>query len=825
MFKANIIQFIFFLFIDKLILTKDVNIIDITRQMESQISSLRNEENLKYMLKNGGIYNCDKNFCSQISFLESQTKKNQIQKFPQINIINSKNNIDKSKIIIAKIFYKHSFPLDSDNYISGINSISDFAYFKLFILNEEEENNITPFDLSLIGYDNLLVYLPLYISDSLKNKILSISGQNPENDIESLKDYDIFDPESKIYTDICHPITFSISVEDISGKDSLKNLDITLEQRKKYYFPGNVNLCPLGCKYFGIDKDTISSVCTCNEEYFNNILSEDFIENEEYINFNFDKKDFYDSNNDIYFSLNTLKCLKLPFTSIGFKNNYGSIIIIILALVIISCFLILTFIGRDYLISTLELICNSIPQTSKIFPNEVIEINKKEINSKSNNDLMISTNSKIKKKNSTRVINIKNENQEENKNNPPKKKYSLIGDGIDLNRRKSKDRKIMEEFMKENKDEIEQPQTNIDNHDNNDKQDDDALLKLKEQYENEIKKLKEKNEKDMKKLRQEKDKEIKQLKNDIENLKNKPEKISNNYKTNDSEVKSLLVSVPLDFLFTDQEKNAMDLKNSLNYDKRSFFEIYYSFINMKQPLFFLFNYYSKIQNNIFQIKLNSLRFIIFCYEIYIYMFLYATFFGSKSISKIYFGNFNFGKKCVLGIILSPFCMIIKSVMQYFLYDSLNKKIILVKLKSYSYFIFEKDKVNQINALDGEGMISIRSNEDFKNNNTDRDKNKKEKLNNEFIGFIQDLIDSLKLKFLIFFIASILVMFFEWCVISSFCSVYKNSQIEYFISIIICYLFSNIYAFIYCFIPSSLRYFALKMNSSLLFKIAEIAKLI
>ena len=53
MFKANIIQFIFFLFIDKLILTKDVNIIDITRQMESQISSLRVEENLKYMLKNG----------------------------------------------------------------------------------------------------------------------------------------------------------------------------------------------------------------------------------------------------------------------------------------------------------------------------------------------------------------------------------------------------------------------------------------------------------------------------------------------------------------------------------------------------------------------------------------------------------------------------------------------------------------------------------------------------------------------------------------------------------------------------------------------------
>ena len=64
-----------------------------------------------------------------------------------------------------------------------------------------------------------MVYLPLYLSDSIKNKILSISGQNPDSDLEDLKDYDIFDPESKFYNDICNPITFSVSSEDVDGVD------------------------------------------------------------------------------------------------------------------------------------------------------------------------------------------------------------------------------------------------------------------------------------------------------------------------------------------------------------------------------------------------------------------------------------------------------------------------------------------------------------------------------------------------------------------------------------------------------------------------------
>ena len=134
---------------------------------------------------------------------------------------------------------------------------------------------------------------------------------------------------------------------------------------------------------------------------------------------------------------------------------------------------------------------------------------------------------------------------------------------------------------------------------------------------------------------------------------------------------------------------------------------------------------------------------------------------------------------------------------------MNEKIINVKLKSYFYYVNEKNKYNSDNNL----------------------QDTKDYLNNEFIGFVQDLMNYLKKKFLIFSICSLFVVFFEWCLVSSFCSVYKNSEIEFFTSILVCYLFANLYAFIYCFIPTALRYYALKKNSSLLFTIAEVAKII
>ena len=76
------------------------------------------------------------------------------------------------------------------------------------------------------------------------------------------------------------------------------------------------------------------------------------------------------------------------------------------------------------------------------------------------------------------------------------------------------------------------------------------------------------------------------------------------------------------------------------------------------------------------------KIIIFCWELMIYLFIYSSFFGSKSVSKIYFGDFNSGKKCALGIIIALFALILKNLVYFFSYDLMNKKIMELKL----YFI-------------------------------------------------------------------------------------------------------------------------------------------
>ena len=200
---------------------------------------------------------------------------------------------------------------------------------------------------------------PLYIDETLKKKFVAVAGQNPNTDIDNLRDYDIFDPDSKIYKDICYPITFSNASENIISENSFKNYDITLEQRKKYYFPGNLQLCPEKCPYLGTDKDTVSTMCRCdfNKEYDlgNNIITSHNI----YTSFDFKEDKFNKTKKDNYFSMDTFKCIKLPFTKSGFKGNYGSIIMITLICITFLGYIILLISGKYHLLSVLELLYNS----------------------------------------------------------------------------------------------------------------------------------------------------------------------------------------------------------------------------------------------------------------------------------------------------------------------------------------------------------------------------------------------------------------------------------------------------------------------------------
>ena len=113
-----------------------------------------------------------------------------------------------------------------------------------------------------------------------------------------------------------------------------------------------------------------------------------------------------------------------------------------------------------------------------------------------------------------------------------------------------------------------------------------------------------------------------------------------------------------------------------------------------------------------------------------------------------------------------------------------------------YFSIYEDKINKI----------INNNE---NNNED----KKVEINN--------LLQSLKVKFIIFFIFLILFLLFFWYYLSSFCAVFKNTQIQLIKDTIIGYAKSLSLPFIYTFITCSLRCCALKKKRCCLYKASDI----
>ena len=715
--KLPIAFFIVFILYSNIHLIKSQQISILTKRIKTQLRKLNSRENLRDYLNNGGIFDCDNTYCTQISFLNSQYLDNQVQKFPQI----FPGNTDSSKVVV-KIFKKHKFPENSNNYNAGINAIADIVYFQLYnFINNIIDSD--PIILTSYGKNELMVYLPLYLSENLKNKVISVSGQNPSNDIKDILNYDIFYPSSKMYTDICYTLTYSILPEDIYSKESIQNLDITLEQRKKYYFPGNVQLCPKSCSYKGIDKATLSSICQCNLVYLESV------EHDEYIFFDFNEKNFYDKRKDNYFSMDTLKCLKHAKV----KHNYGFAFFIIILIVMVFCFVLLFLFG-----------VNEINKAFDLFIGEGKEKNKITISPFSNkefeeNGLNFQKKNKREDSAEIRVMDIQNNENEQIKENEENNKKN---NGLALNiNKKNNDNKL----KPTNAYGLEENKTDID------------------------------------KINNETNKGNKNVHigiMDIQNSESGKRILPNaDNGTNANEEKEDYNKKIVSLLFTEQEINSMNFENCLKYDKReTFFGIYLSFINRKQPLIFLLNYYPRKEEEKFRIKLTPLKYILFCYEMLIYIFIYSSFFGSKSVSKIYFGTFNFGKKCAIGSVIALFAIIIRSVIYFFIYYfTLYDQIVQAKIKL-------KDK------LTSEENNSIEE--------------KKENIKKEII---EPMLKFLKIRLIIFAGVTILVLIFVSFLVTSFCYVYNNSQAEIFLSFLVSILFANIYAFIICLIPTSFRY--------------------
>ena len=1261
MLKKNINIYLFiFLYILNFILIKSDDADDIQNLKNSLTST---SYTIAKLNEDGGITDDCNSYYMHLSYIDKQAiTKNGID-YPKVELnndcINNKLKAEGKKILISVIFRFIEYSSTDKNYLAGIKKLIDIVSYQLYYIEEEATDTSNLENINIItkcGNVEAVYYMPIISEEALKSKFISVIGQNPDDN----DDYNIFNPDDEIYSDICKTITYSVASESVDGQDSFNNYDITLHERRKYYYPGDTELCPSSFNLLGIDKETFSAKCQTNVKDYSGGGESGYDLHDEFGSYKSDS-DFKKAKRDIYFSMTVLKCISLPFTKRGFKDNWGSFFILILIFIVLACYLILLLTGKYHLLSVLELLYNSNiksmnyikrgynpntmynPQTnnsnnqipipyeirssnnlaashqttlsngqllnnfltgnSHLYqPNyEKLSVNKNSANKSSTSQNNIKKNEKDKKdlmsnvdeqendaesekdnddKDKTNIINdskdvdiinknkdgnVKekksakeedkgqenesdneeddedNENSDEsesnqsyknkikkdskNKANPPKKKNGgddteeengkkkkkaknpieislnvkdlremmfkdqipvsenkkiedkkekendnrskskkgtvkkkkrenssdnintnmpqngfppypfmppmgmmpygmpppypyLNNNGGDhkndetqnlkreleyqreLNERREREmRREREEMMEKererqrqrdydyererrlrdmemryinsnNGDPFENKMTKLNNvkggykrgsalwnEDSDDilikerekfYQEQDKFIKEKEKLENELKKKNEENAKlqndvniareelksqltghenellkknqelreqfekekkeiieakdreiqllredkdrEIQRLKEDKDREIQLLKEDMtKEIKKKDEKIkkkekviekqkretvelkkdltTNTFYTNNMNMATQLkqqmeanaylkesekieapqVVVPITSIFTDQELNALDFEESCQYDKRSLCQVYLSFINRKQPLFFLFNYNSSSSGiSVFQINFQSLRFIIICIDFMIYLFIYCTFFGTKTISQIYFRIYNFRRMCILGSIISPFCLIIRSVIHHFIYDPMNKKIAEIKMRCYTNFIIGKKKeelkVNEFREfwesyegdepknkdnLDKKDEIDEIQDIENDDNLTEEEKmRRKDKYEKKLLkALIKQVISIFQKKLFFSFVILIVCMFFEWMYIASFCAVYKNSQLQFFLSLLVCYGFANLIPVVYCLVPTIFKQDAVRDESKFSYFLANLFQII
>ena len=209
--------------------------------------------------------------------------------------------------------------------------------------------------------------------------------------------------------------------------------------------------------------------------------------------------------------------------------------------------------------------------------------------------------------------------------------------------------------------------------------------------------------------------------------------------------------------YNDYELNSLLYKEALLIDKRNYLQYYMSLIKTKHIILFIF-----IPSNDY--NLIAIKLSLFIFSFCLYFTVNAFFFTDKTMHKIYEGKGLFN-------IISQLPHIFYSTIITAFFN------ILIKLLALS----EKDvlKIKKI-------------------------KNKDHALEKSY-----EIYKYLKIKFNIFFGISMLLLTFFWYYITTFCAVYKNTQITLIINTLACFLLSLIYPFALNLLPGIFRIPALK----------------
>ena len=541
--------------------------------------------------------------------------------------------------------------------------------------------------------------------------------------------YNLFDSEDSFYNDICATYT------------SENGTDMTLEDRKKemYNTSGNITMCQEGCKFDSYNKTTKKAKCNCDAQSENTQT--------DITKINFDKKDigknFLTTLTNSNFMV--LKCYKLVKDFSDFFKNKGRII---MSIIFIS-FIILVFI---YFFKDRKSIANFLQNIIKSKENLAIKENLEDTKRSRRKAKASAKKKKGRKRKRKRKIKTNIEKDQNNINIPPKKKK--------INTRKSKnsisppnsfDKVTSNNCIQSNRElgtlsKINKNSGNININ----------IIPISHlHYSKQGKKRKV-----IKK---------KSNKNDIKIY--KTHKIKTFDEKFDLEKNNKIYSN-----LNDEEINTLEYELAIIYDKRTYFQYYWSLLKKKQLI--LFTFIPTNDYNLFSLKLS-----LFLLSFSLYFTVNAFFFSDDTMHKIHedTGDSNIFYR-----------------IPQILYSSIVSSIINVILKLLS--LSEKN----ILAIKRQNNVNIAIN------------NSKQ---------IQKCI---AIKFIIFFLLSNLLLLFFWYYISCFCAVYTNTQLILIKDTLVSFILSMIYPFALNLLPGIFRIPALRSkdkNKKLLYQISGFIALI
>jgi len=226
--------------------------------------------------------------------------------------------------------------------------------------------------------------------------------------------------------------------------------------------------------------------------------------------------------------------------------------------------------------------------------------------------------------------------------------------------------------------------------------------------------------------------------------------------------------------YSDYEFNGLSYAEAFKIDSRTYPQYYFSVLRMKYLLVFTF-----FANNDYNSK--SMKICLFLFIFSLYFAINCLFFRDSTMHKIYVdkGNFNFIYQIPQIVYSSLISSVINSIVSYL---SLSERSIIYLKKDA--FINEKK--------------------------------------------VRNLINCLKVKFVLFFIIEFSLLLLFWYYLSCFCAVYKNTQIHLIKDTLISFGLSLLYPLILYLLPGLFRIPALRAkrsNRQCLYKISKIFQLI